>query len=338
MTHAARLDTSVDYMNAYESLRGFLLDDLAALDKAIERELRSSVSLVPELSKYIISAGGKRLRPLLTLAFAKLFGYEGASHVTLATSVEFIHTATLLHDDVVDGSLERRGQAAAHTVWGNKASVLVGDFLFSRAFKLLSEVKSTEIWDVMSSCTTEMAEGEVLQLTHAYDLKMGRDVYRKIINCKTAALFEGATKVGAILSGRSQAEIEAVGSYGRNLGFVFQLIDDLIDYRSKTSEMGKGQGDDLREGKITLPVLLAYEVATPDERAFWERIFDHQEVQEGDLEKAVDTMQSHQVFEQIIHMAHEYGVKAKASLEALPAHPMKQGLSDMIDYCIYRSL
>ncbi|MBM3626623.1 MAG: polyprenyl synthetase family protein, partial [Alphaproteobacteria bacterium] len=266
-------------------------EDLKRVNEVIVRRMHSPVALIPQLAGHIVAAGGKRMRPMLTLAAARLCGVaSGERHVNLAACVEFIHTATLLHDDVVDASDLRRGRATANAVWGNKSSVLVGDFLFSRAFQVMVEDGSLDVLRILSNASAVIAEGEVLQLTTANDTETTENAYLEVIRAKTATLFAAAARVGAIVAGRPRAEEEALESYGLNLGIAFQLVDDVIDYASTAEKMGKSVGDDFRDGKITLPVVLAFLRGDEEERQFWRRTLEALDQRPGDLERAVEFM------------------------------------------------
>src|SRR4051812_27076487 len=244
--------------DALTALTELVRGDLEACNRLIVDRVQSPVALIPQLAAHIVAAGGKRLRPLLTLAAARLCGYRGERHVALAACVEFIHTATLLHDDVVDESALRRGQASANALFGNKPSVLVGDFLFARAFQLMVRDGSLEVLAILSAAAATIAEGEVLQLVTQNDTGTTEAQYLQVIEGKTAALFAAATRIGAVVADRPAAEAEALDAYGRNLGTAFQLVDDALDYAAEQAQLGKTVGDDFREGKITLPVLLAF--------------------------------------------------------------------------------
>ena len=260
------------------------------VDETILGRAASHVSMIPDIAHHLIASGGKRLRPMLTLATAGMCAYDGAGHIKLAAAVEFMHTATLLHDDVVDQSDMRRGKLAARMLWGNEASVLVGDFLLGQAFKMMVEVGSLPCLDVLSSSAVIIAEGEVMQLSAAKDTQTSEDDYLAVIRAKTAALFGAACEVGAILGGRTKAEIAACRGYGVNLGIAFQLIDDALDYGGTAAKLGKNVGDDFREGKITLPVVLSFRRGSEAERAFWTRTLEKAELSDGDLETAIATM------------------------------------------------
>ncbi|MDH5411210.1 MAG: polyprenyl synthetase family protein, partial [Alphaproteobacteria bacterium] len=277
-------------------LHGLVKSDLTAVNRLIVEKMQSPVALIPQLAGHIIAAGGKRLRPMLTLAAARLCGYgEGERHCALAACVEFIHTATLLHDDVVDESLLRRGQESANAVWGNQASVLVGDFLFSRSFELMVEDGSLEVLRILSNASAVIAEGEVLQLVTTNDTGTGEEDYLEVIRCKTATLFAAAAEIGAVVAERPEAEQKSLAEYGMNLGIAFQLIDDLLDYSALQAQLGKTVGDDFREGKMSLPVVLAFARANDEEREFWTRTIARMEQEEGDLDHAITLLQKHGV-------------------------------------------
>jgi len=282
-----------DAEDALTALVRLVQEDLEACNRLIIARMQSPVQLIPQLAAHLIAAGGKRLRPLLTLAAARLCGYRGERHVGLAACVEFIHTATLLHDDVVDESNLRRGQASANAIFGNKASVLVGDFLFARAFQLMVSDGSLEVLDILCSASATIAEGEVLQLVIQNDTASTEAQYLEVIEGKTAALFAAATRVGAVVADRPRSEAESLESYGRNLGIAFQLVDDALDYSAEQERLGKTVGDDFREGKITLPVILAFARGNDAERAFWRRVLEEKQQEESDLSHALALMHRH---------------------------------------------
>ncbi|MCQ4161904.1 polyprenyl synthetase family protein [Roseomonas sp. GC11] len=310
---------------------------MEACNREILARMQSPVELIPQLAAHLIAAGGKRLRPLLTLAAARLCGYRGERHVRLAACVEFIHTATLLHDDVVDESELRRGQASANAIFGNKASVLVGDFLFARAFELMVADGSLEVLRILCSASATIAEGEVLQLVIQNDTSSTEAQYLEVIEGKTAALFAAATRVGAVVADRPQAEAEALDSYGHNLGIAFQLVDDALDYSAKQEQLGKTVGDDFREGKITLPVLLAFARGDEAEKAFWRRVIEEREQGEGDLAEALRLMQKHRALEDTIARARDYGDRALAGLAPFAEGPEKAALAGIVEFCIARA-
>jgi octaprenyl-diphosphate synthase len=274
---------------------------------------------------------------MLTLAAAKLCGYEGDRQVQLAACVEFIHTATLLHDDVVDESNLRRGQDTANVIWGNKASVLVGDFLFSRSFELMVEDGSLKVLKILSRASSVIAEGEVLQLTTANDTDTTEDQYLEVISAKTAALFAAACRIGAVVADRPMAEEKALDSYGKNLGIAFQLVDDMLDYSAKQATLGKTVGDDFREGKITLPIVLAFRRGSADERAFWRRTMEELTQEEGDLDRAIGLLAKHRALEDTLDRARYYGAMARDALALFPDNAAKEALLGIVDFCIERA-
>jgi octaprenyl-diphosphate synthase len=320
-----------------DQLTHLVAGDLAAVNQLIVKHMHSPVALIPQLAGHIVAAGGKRLRPMLTLAAARLCGYRGDRHVSLATCVEFIHTATLLHDDVVDDSALRRGRASANAVWGNKASVLVGDFLFSRAFQLMVGDGSLKVLEILSSASAVIAEGEVLQLVTSNDTETSEQAYLEVIRCKTAALFAAACRVGAVVADRPKVEEEALESFGLNLGIAFQLIDDVLDYSAKQAELGKSIGDDFQEGKITLPVVLAFRRGDTEERAFWRRTLERLEHEDGDLDRALGLMVKHGALRDTVARAGHYGAIARDALGIFPDGPVKSALLEVVDFCIERA-
>jgi octaprenyl-diphosphate synthase len=321
---------------SFDRLNALLQDDLKRVNTLILERMRSPVALIPQLAGHIIAAGGKRLRPMLTLACARLCGYRGDRHIALAAAVEFIHTATLLHDDVVDDSDLRRGLATANAVWGNKASVLVGDFLFSRAFELMVEDGALPVLAILSKASAVIAEGEVLQLVTSNDVATTEASYLEVINAKTAQLFSAASRIGAVVAERSDAEERALESFGRNLGIAFQLIDDMLDYSALEAELGKTVGDDFREGKITLPVVLALRVADEREREFWRRTLEDSDQREGDLEHAIGLMRRHGTLAATLERAREYGAAARRALLTFRDRPERQALDEVIEFCLER--
>lgn len=319
-----------------EALVDLVAGDMQLVNQTILSRTGSEVTMIPEVANHLISSGGKRLRPMLTLAAARLCGYAGENHVKLAASVEFMHTATLLHDDVVDESDMRRGKPAARMVWGNEASVLVGDFLLGQAFRMMVEVGSLPALEVLSNAACVIAEGEVMQLAAAKNTGTSEDEYLAIIRGKTAALFAAACEVGPILAGRDKAALTACRGYGMNLGIAFQLVDDALDYGGNSSKLGKNVGDDFREGKITLPVVLAFRRGTEEERAFWTRTLSKGQISEGDLEQAVATMKRRKALEDTIERAKHYGAMARDALAIFPPSTMKDALGEVVDFCISR--
>ncbi|HEX9167345.1 MAG TPA: polyprenyl synthetase family protein [Roseiarcus sp.] len=320
-----------------EPLTALVAADMERVNQTILSRTGSDVTMIPEVANHLISSGGKRLRPILTLATAGLCGYSGDGHIKLAAAVEFMHTATLLHDDVVDESDMRRGRAAARVLWGNEASVLVGDFLLGQAFRMMVEVGSLPCLDVLSSAAVVIAEGEVMQLSAAKDTETTEDAYLAVIRAKTAALFAAACEVGPTLASRAKAEIAACKGYGANLGIAFQLIDDALDYGGSSAKLGKNVGDDFREGKITLPVVLSFRRGATHEREFWRRTLEKGEVVDGDLEIALATMKKHRALEDTIERARHYGAMARDALELFAASPWKHALRDAVEFAISRA-
>jgi octaprenyl-diphosphate synthase len=320
-----------------EPLTTLVAADMALVNQTILSRTGSDVTMIPEVANHLIASGGKRLRPILTLATAGLCGYDGEGQIKLAAAVEFMHTATLLHDDVVDDSDMRRGKAAARVVFGNQASVLVGDFLLGQAFKMMVEVGSLACLQVLSDAAAIIAEGEVMQLSAAKDTHTSEDAYLAVIRAKTAALFAAACEVGPILAGSPDEEIEACRGYGANLGIAFQLIDDALDYGGSAAKLGKNVGDDFREGKITLPVVLSFRRGAPAEREFWKRTLERGETQDGDLEFAIATMKKHRAIEDTIERARHYAAMARDALELFPSSEWKRALLDAVEFSVQRA-
>ena len=319
-----------------DELHALIKDDLAAVNEQIVTRMHSPVAMIPQLASHIVAAGGKRLRPMLTLASAQLCGYTGSRHVTLAACVEFIHTATLLHDDVVDESALRRDMESANALFGNKASVLVGDFLFSRSFELMVEDGSLDVLRILSHASSVIAEGEVLQLMTTNDTETGEAQYLEVIKAKTAQLFAAACRIGAVVAERPRVEEEALETFGMNLGIVFQLIDDVLDFRAEQATLGKTVGDDFREGKITLPVILAFRRGNEEERTFWRRTLEDLEQKDGDLEHAIKLMDKHGALNDSIERARHYGAMSRDALGIFRDCPEKRALTALIDFCIQR--
>jgi octaprenyl-diphosphate synthase len=311
--------------------------DMERVNALILSRTGSDVAMIPEVANHLITSGGKRLRPMLTLATAALAGYDGNGHVRLAASVEFMHTATLLHDDVVDESDMRRGRVAARVKWGNEASVLVGDFLLGQAFRMMVEVGNLRALEILSAAAAVIAEGEVMQLAAAKNTETNEDEYLAVIRAKTAELFAAACEVGPVIAGRPKAEQAACRSYGMNLGIAFQLVDDVLDYGGTSAKLGKNIGDDFREGKITLPVVLSFRRGNDAERSFWRRTLERGEIVDRDLEQAVAIMRRHKALEDTFERARHYGAMARDALALFPKAPMKQALLDTVDFCIARA-
>ena len=325
--------------DALTALMTMLRPDIEACNAVIMTKMASPVALIPQLAAHIIAAGGKRLRPLLTMAAARMCGYDpaGQRHVVLAACVEFIHTATLLHDDVVDESALRRGQASANALFGNQASVLVGDFLFARSFQLMIQDGSLPVMAILSGASATIAEGEVLQLMTQNDTSTTEEQYLEVIHGKTAALFAAAARLGAVVAGRPMAEEDALDAYGRNLGVAFQLVDDALDYAADQAVLGKTVGDDFREGKISLPVIVAFARAPEDERAFWRRTLEEGEQTDADLAQAQALITRHGALDETFARARAYGAAALEALAIFPDSPEKRALAAVVDYCIERA-
>ena len=310
--------------------------DLEAVNRIIVERMASPVELIPRLAGYIVASGGKRLRPMLTLASARLCGHAGQRHLPLAAAVEFIHTATLLHDDVVDESDLRRGQASANEVFGNKPSVLVGDFLFARAFQLMVDDGSQQVLRILSDASAVIAEGEVLQLAASNDTDTSEQRYLEVVTAKTAELFSAACRIGAVVADRRDDEETALAEFGRNLGIAFQLVDDVLDYSALQARLGKTIGDDFSEGKITLPIILAVARGSDDDRRFWTRTMESLDQRDGDLAYAIERLQRCGALDDTIVRARGYGEAALRALAPFPASPIKDALLDTVGFCIGR--
>ncbi|MBS9717485.1 polyprenyl synthetase family protein [Pseudohalocynthiibacter aestuariivivens] len=320
----------------HERLSEHLADDLAAVNVLIRERMASKhAPRIPQVTAHLVEAGGKRLRPMLTLAAARLCNYDGPYHVHLAATVEFIHTATLLHDDVVDESGQRRGRPTANLLWDNKSSVLVGDYLFSRSFQLMVETGSLKVLDILANASATIAEGEVLQLTAAQDLATTEDIYMQVVRGKTAALFSAATKVGGVIANAPEAQVAALSTYGDALGISFQIVDDLLDYWG-SGATGKNVGDDFRERKLTLPVIKAVAKANEEEHAFWVRAIEKGAQGGGDLDHALVLLKKHNAMEETRIEALSWAAKAKDALCVLPDAPIRHMLTDIADYVVER--
>ncbi len=312
-------------------------EDMAGVNRIILDKAVSDVELIQTLAHHLIDSGGKRLRPMLTIAAARLAGYKGEGHVRLAAAVEFMHTATLLHDDVVDESDFRRGKKAARLLWGNQASVLVGDFLLGQAFRMMVDVGSLTALRILSNAAAVIAEGEVMQLAAAKNMATTEDEYLAIVNAKTAALFSAATEVGGAIANRPPDEQAAMKSYGRALGIAFQLVDDALDYGGDSARLGKSVGDDFREGKITLPVILSYRRGSEEERAFWQRTLVNGESGDADLAHAIALMKRHKAIEATLERARHYGDMARDALGLFRDSQPKRAMLDAVTFCIARA-
>lgn len=311
--------------------------DLNHVNSVILNRMQSKIPLIPELAGHLIAGGGKRMRPMLTLAGARLIGYHGNRHFKLAASVEFIHTATLLHDDVVDGSDLRRGKTAANLIFGNPAAVLVGDFLFSRAFELMVEDGSLKVLKILSNASAVIAEGEVNQLTAQRKIDTSEDHYLDIIGAKTAALFAAASRISAVVAEQNETVELALDSYGRNLGIAFQLVDDAIDYVSDAKTMGKGVGDDFRDGKVTLPVILAYARGNEEERKFWKDAIIGHRTGDEDLRYATGLLHKYQAIDDTLGRARHYGQRAIDALGIFPPSETRAAMVEAVEFAIARA-
>jgi len=331
------LDRKRPQQPSLDRLLALVQDDLTRVNQLILDNMHSPVALIPQLAGHLIAAGGKRLRPMLTLASARMCGYGGSRHLALSACVEFIHTATLLHDDVVDESDLRRGKQSANAVWGNQPSVLVGDFLFSRAFQLMVADGSLQVLKILSDASAVIAEGEVLQLTTANNPQTSEGAYLEVIRSKTATLFAAASQIGAVVAERPHAEEGALESFGMNLGIAFQLIDDVLDYSARQAELGKAIGDDFKEGKVTLPVVLAWRRGTQKERSFWTRTIAELDQNDGDLLRAIELMHEHRALEDTVERARHYGAIARDALGIFPESEIKGAMIELIDFCIDRA-
>ena len=324
-------------LNAAERLATLAFDDMRRVDALILDRLQSHVTLIPELARYLIEAGGKRVRPMITIAAANMIGCRDEAPIKLAAAVEFIHTATLLHDDVVDESGMRRGKAAANLVWGNASSVLVGDFLFARSFSLMVEAGSMKALGVLSAAASTIAEGEVRQLAAVKDTGVSVETYLEIIDAKTAALFAAAAQVAGIVAARPIVEEKALEAYGRELGLAFQLVDDALDYDGAAAKLGKSVGDDFREGKVTLPVALSILSATEEQRAFWDRVIGQLDQRDGDFDTALAYMREHKAIEATIEAAHNRANKARQALAIFPANEWRLALEALASFVVTRA-
>jgi octaprenyl-diphosphate synthase len=320
-----------------DALVALVSEDMEKVNDGILARAQSHVELIPEIAGHLINSGGKRIRPMLTLAASRMCGYAGEHHIRLATAVEFMHTATLLHDDVVDESDLRRGKEAARVIWGNQASVLVGDYLLGQAFKMMVETGSLDCLRILSNAAAVIAEGEVLQLSISQDTATTEDAYLQVIGAKTAALFSAAAEVGGVIAGRPREEQAALESYGRNLGIVFQLIDDALDYSGKQVTLGKSIGDDFRERKITLPVVLSFRRGSKEERSFWKRTLEDGNQTEDDFIYAQKLMVRHNALSDTIDRATHYGDIACDALAIFPDNAWKQALLEAVEFCIKRA-
>ena len=320
-----------------DKLAEIFAPEMARVDELIRERMRSeNAPRIQEVTAHLMNAGGKRLRPLLTIASAAMCGYEGGYHIHLAATVEFIHTATLLHDDVVDESGQRRGRATANLLWDNKSSILVGDYLFSRAFQLMVATDSMRVLDILANASATIAEGEVLQLTAAQDISTTEDTYLKVVRGKTAALFSAATEVGGVIGDAPQPNVEALYRFGDALGIAFQIVDDLLDVIGDSGKTGKNIGDDFRERKLTLPFIKAIAKGTDEERQFWIRTIEKGDQKDGDLDHALALLHSHGAIEATRKDALDWARRAQDALSNLPEHPLRDLLHDLSIYVVDR--
>ena len=321
----------------HDRLAAMLADDMGQVNTLIRARMASKhAPRIPEVTAHLVEAGGKRLRPMLTLATARICGYDGPFHIHLAATVEFIHTATLLHDDVVDESRQRRGRPTANLLWDNKSSVLVGDYLFARSFQLMTEPGDLRVLEILSNAAATIAEGEVLQLTAAQDLRTDDSIYLQVVRGKTAALFSAATEVGGVIARAEESQVQALYAYGDALGIAFQIADDLLDYQGVSSATGKNVGDDFRERKLTLPVIKAVAAADETERAFWQRTIEKGRQEDGDLDHALALLKKHGALEATRDEALLWAGRAKESMATLPPSEMRDVLIDLADFVVSR--
>ncbi len=324
-------------MKPHDQISAYLTDDLQAVRDLIRARMASDhAPRIPEVTAHLVNAGGKRVRPMLTLAVARMCGYDGEDHQKLAATVEFIHTATLLHDDVVDESKRRRGRPTANLLWDNKSSILVGDYLFARAFQLMVETKSLQVLDILSNAAAVIAEGEVLQLSAAMNVSTTEETYLQVIRGKTAALFKAACEVGGVIAHQADNHVNALARYGNSLGIAFQMADDLLDWGGTSGQLGKNIGDDFRERKPTLPMIRAIARADAAERAFWVRTIEKGDQRDDDLAHALRLLHHHGTLDETRAEAAQWAADAMAALETLPDHPLKYMLADLADYAVAR--
>lgn len=330
------IDRSIRDKNPVERLAALVADDLSRVNELIEQRMQSPVGMIPDLAAHLVDAGGKRLRPMITLATSKMLGAKGGNPIKLATAVEFIHSATLLHDDIVDGSKLRRGKTAANRLWGNSASVLVGDFLFARSFSLMVETGHLGVLDILSRASAVIAEGEVHQLAVIGNLELPMEDYLQIIEAKTAELFAAAASVSAVIAQASAPKQKALDQFGRFLGMAFQLVDDALDYGGLEDKLGKQTGDDFREGKITLPLSIAYHKATASEKIWWKKVLDADNRGSAELKRAIELIQHHGALEETLDRAQKYSIRAKSALSGFPDSSLRTCLMDLCEFVVQR--
>lgn len=325
-----------DFLDAVAGLRALTAADLSEVNQQILARMQSSTAMIPDIASHLINAGGKRIRPMLTIAAARLFDYDGDDHVKLAAAVELIHGATLLHDDVVDGSALRRGVETANVIWGNKESVLVGDFIFSRAFELMVAAEDLKVLQILSRASSVIAEGEVLQLATQKNVSTTFQMYIDVVEAKTAALFGAATEAGAVVAKASAEEVEAMRQFGGNFGVAYQLIDDALDYSGFENKLGKAVGDDFREGKMTLPVVYAIARAKDEEKPFWGRVIGDGAQEESDFERALELMNRDDAIADTIACANSYAERALDKLNKAPKNAYAMALADLMRTSVMR--
>lgn len=329
-------DQSINPQPSLDGVMSLVEKDLHQVNRVILDNLNSDISLIPELARHLIAAGGKRIRPLMTLLSAKVFGYKGTRHIDLSACVEFIHTATLLHDDVVDESDCRRGKSSANAIWGNQASVLVGDFLFARAFQLMVQDGDLKVLKILCDASAQIAEGEVFQLSTAGDIDLSLDDYFKVIRSKTAVLFAAATQVGAVVSNAEEKDQEAMANLGLHIGILFQLMDDILDYQGNRELFGKNIGNDFREGKVTLPLILMIQAVGDTQKPFWQRTIANHDQLPGDFEQVQNWMQEHKIFEKCQDFCQKEVDVCLAVLKNFPENEANQALKDVVNFCMNR--
>ena len=338
-TQSSKIAHESSPMTAIEQLASAVDSDFARVDQLIGERTVEDVELIPRIARYLVDSGGKRIRPLLALGATRLCGHPGGDNaIKIAAAVEFIHTATLLHDDVVDEASQRRGQESANLLWGNKASILVGDYLFSQAFQLMVETGDLKILQLLSEAAGAIAKGEVMQLTTASDLETSEERYMEVVQAKTATLFSAATQTGALLADKTGLQ-HCLRQYGLHLGAAFQLIDDVLDYCGEPKKFGKKPGTDLAEGKATLPVIFAYRAAASrEEKGFWRRIVERGEHEPSDLPRAMRLIEKHGGFSATASLARQSAQKAKNALVVFGDKPLARIFRDLADFCVARAV
>ena len=331
------LENNLNNQKKFDDLRQLVINDLKKVDILIKRKIKNKINYIPKIAGHLVKAGGKRIRPMLCLACARLCDYKGVKHINLSACIEFIHTATLLHDDVIDNSKKRRGISTAHEIWGNKSSVLVGDFLLSKSFELMVNIEQNEVLKLLSQTASTLIKGEISQLLSNNDISITEDNYLEVIKAKTSKLFATSCEVSALIANKPKIFSNALNSYGMNLGMTFQMIDDLLDYKSIENYTGKKIGNDFTEGKVTLPIILAYHRGNNTERKFWIKTIKNSEQKKGDFEKACDYLNKRNILNDIFTRAKHYGHVAKDALEIFPNKKEKKILLELIDFTLNRN-